>query len=70
MRRVRDFLAVVMVGLLLLAAPIAAQGQQDIPVGTVAVYVMRWDGTEVVPVGDPIIVLPPAAPVCLPDGAA
>lgn len=51
--------------LLLVAAPIAAQTGGEPPVGTIAVYVLQYDGQDIVPVGEPIIVLPPS---CMPEG--
>lgn len=51
-------------GLLLVAAPIAAQA--PIPDGTVGVFVYQIVGGEPVQVGEPIVVLP-AQQACLPD---
>lgn len=54
--------------LLLIALPVVAQG--TVPDGTVGVFVYRIEDGQAVQVGEPIVVLPPAGAVCLPDGAA
>jgi len=59
---VKKRLLAIAAALLLVAAPIAAQ--QDIPEGTVGVFVYQIVDGEAVLVGEPIVVVPP---VCLPD---
>lgn len=51
--------------LLLVAAPVIAQG--TVPDGTVGVFVYEIRDGQAVQVGDPIVVIPP---LCLPDSVS